>query len=71
MTKEHWSQFSSSLSEAHQSLGVHLAPGGKDEAEIKYLHVVAHQWQMAMAGAKVSHSAAKFRIWQVILHELK
>jgi len=47
-------------SDARRTLGVRLAPDGNNEAEFQFLVETAHQWQQAMATAKVTHSAAEF-----------
>jgi len=49
---------------------VRLAPNGNDDTEYKYLLEISWQWQSSMVTAKVTHSAAEFGIWQMILHKL-
>jgi len=49
---------------------VRLAPDGNDDTEYKYLLEISWQWQSSMVTAKVTHSAAEFGIWQMILHKL-
>jgi len=59
------------MSKACHMLGVWLALDRNDEEEFRHLQEVARQWQTSMANAKVTHSAAKFGLCQVILCKLE
>jgi len=57
-------------SEAHQTLGVHLAPDGNNEDEFNYLLKVAKNWLTSMSAAKVTHVAVELSLCPVILHKI-
>jgi len=59
------------MSKVHCTLGIHLAPDGNDVAKFEYLQEVAKQWKSLMENARMTHSAAEFRLWQVIPWKLE
>jgi len=57
--------------EARQTLGVQLAPDGNNKDKLWHLMDIACSWNSSMSAAKVTHAAAEFGLWQVILRKLE
>jgi len=58
------------MMEAHQTLGVRLAPDGNNEEEHKYLLGISQTWKQHMAVAFLLWVAVEFSLQQVLLPKL-
>jgi len=55
---------------ARQTLGVRVALDGNNAAKFGHLLQVATEWYMAMKVGRMTHEAAAFSLWHVVIKQL-
>jgi len=58
------------VTEAHQTLGVWLAPDSNSTKEFQYLKTTLTEWKIKMERAYLMHNDTFFSLWSLILHKL-
>jgi len=58
------------VTEAHQTLGVRMAPDRNNKAELEHFMTIASQWFTAMKAGQITLEAAAFSLEKVVLKKL-
>jgi len=57
--------------EGWHTLGVRVAPDGNNKAELEHLTQIVMEWFTAMKAGWLTHEAAAFSLWYVVLKQLE